>query len=70
MLICEKNEVVLMIISLFTRLICAKTLTQKEKENCCCCYCSVAKSSQPHGLQHANLPVPHHLPDSAQVHVH
>ena len=54
----------------FKHLICAKTLTQKEKENCCCCCCSVAKSLQPHGLQHANLPVPHYLPDSAQVHVH
>ena len=43
-------------------------------EHCCCCCCSVAKSyltlcdfmdsSMP------DLPMPHHLPEFAQVHVH
>ena len=30
----------------------------------------MSDSLQPHGLQHAGLPVPHHLPKSAQAHVH
>ena len=25
---------------------------------------------QPHGLQHIRLPVPHHLPEFSQVHIH
>ena len=30
----------------------------------------VSKSLQPHGLQHIKLPVLHHLPKFAQIHVH
>ena len=30
----------------------------------------VSNSLWPHGLQHAGLPVPHHLLEFAQVHVH
>ena len=38
-----------------------------------CCCCSVAQlclTRQPHGLQPPGLPVPHHIPKFAQVHVH
>ena len=30
----------------------------------------MSNSLQTHGLQHADLPVPHHLPEFAEVHVH
>ena len=29
----------------------------------------MSSSSQPHGLQHTKFPVPHHLPEFAQVHI-
>ena len=36
----------------------------------CCSVAVFSDSLWPHGLQHARPPVPHHLPEFAQVHVH
>ena len=43
------------------------SLVQMEMDYCCSV---VSDSLRPRGLQHARPPVPHHLPESAQVHVH
>ena len=37
---------------------------------CCCSVAVVSDSLWPHELQHARLPVLHHLPELAQTHVH
>ena len=43
------------------------SLVQMEMDYCCSV---VSDSLRPRGLQHARPPVPHHLPESAQVHAH
>ena len=47
-----------------------KEMNSSLPKLCCCSVTLSCLTLQPHGLQHARLPVHHHLPELAQTHVH